>query len=131
MSRRVIDNRVVEMEFDNDKFEKNVSTSLSTLDKLKAAFSFGAVGKEFDSVESSMGSLGKSFSIFEEIAIGALRRIGSQAADWAAGMIKDLSGVGNAIAGFERFGNITNATGTLKGQGYALEEIETQLGRLN
>ena len=31
----VIDERVVEMQFDNAQFEKNVATSLNTLDKLK------------------------------------------------------------------------------------------------
>lgn len=30
-----IDERVVEMRFDNKRFESNVQTSLSTLDKLK------------------------------------------------------------------------------------------------
>ena len=32
---KTIDQRVVEMRFDNANFEKNVSTSMSTLDKLK------------------------------------------------------------------------------------------------
>ena len=32
---RTIDERVVEMRFDNRQFEQNVQTSLSTLDKLK------------------------------------------------------------------------------------------------
>ena len=32
---RTIDERIVEMRFDNRQFERNVQTSLSTLDKLK------------------------------------------------------------------------------------------------
>ena len=32
---KIIDERVVSMEFDNSRFEKNVSTTMSTLDKLK------------------------------------------------------------------------------------------------
>lgn len=40
-----IDKRVVEMQFDNKQFERNVQTSLSTLDKLKMALNFdGAKG---------------------------------------------------------------------------------------
>jgi hypothetical protein len=35
-----VENRVVEMEFDNKDFEKNVSVSLNTLDKLKEALQF-------------------------------------------------------------------------------------------
>ena len=37
---RTIDERVVSMEFDNRKFETNVSTTLSTLDKLKQKLNF-------------------------------------------------------------------------------------------
>lgn len=32
---KTVDERVVEMRFDNKQFEQNVQTSLSTLDKLK------------------------------------------------------------------------------------------------
>ena len=32
---KTIDEKVVEMRFDNSKFESNVKTSISTLDKLK------------------------------------------------------------------------------------------------
>lgn len=40
-----IDKRVVEMQFDNKQFERNVQTSLNTLDKLKMALNFdGAKG---------------------------------------------------------------------------------------
>ena len=37
---KTIDQRVVEMRFDNANFEKNVSTSMSTLDKLKKSLKF-------------------------------------------------------------------------------------------
>ena len=36
---RTIDERIVEMRFDNRQFEQNVQTSLSTLDKLKRTYS--------------------------------------------------------------------------------------------
>lgn len=37
---RTIDERIVEMRFDNAQFEKNVATSMSTLDKLKKSLNF-------------------------------------------------------------------------------------------
>ena len=43
MSKKVVDTNVVEMQFDNRNFEKNVATSMSTLDKLKAKLSFKGV----------------------------------------------------------------------------------------
>lgn len=48
-----VDNRVVELEFDNDQFEKGVSTTLNTLDKLKESLS-----QKFDS--SIFSGLNKS-----------------------------------------------------------------------
>ena len=39
MSRQ-IDERVVEMRFDNAQFEKNVSTTMSTLDQFKQKLNF-------------------------------------------------------------------------------------------
>ena len=40
-----IDQRVVEMRFDNSNFEKNVQTSLSTLDRLKERLNFTGASK--------------------------------------------------------------------------------------
>lgn len=48
-----IDERVVEMTFDNKDFEKNVATSMSTIDKLKAALNFKGAEKGLDSINSA------------------------------------------------------------------------------
>lgn len=48
-----IDNKVVEMAFQNSQFEKNVGTSLGTLDKLKRALNFGDASKSFDGITDS------------------------------------------------------------------------------
>ena len=128
---RVIDNRVVEMEFDNANFEKNVGTSLSTLDKLKAALSFRGVNTNFDSVEGSAISLGKSFSALEQMAIGAFRSMGDSVASWATRTIKEMSGVSNMINGFKKFSTITTSAATLNAQGFDTKDVEKQLDRLN
>lgn len=47
-----IDKRVVEMQFDNKQFERNVQTSLGTLDKLKMALNFDGA-KGLDSITQS------------------------------------------------------------------------------
>lgn len=58
---KVVDERVVAMEFDNSKFEKNVQTSMSTLDKLKKALrlegSAKAAQSEFASYKAGVFSL--------------------------------------------------------------------------
>lgn len=50
---REIDERIVEMRFDNEHFEKNIQTSMSTLDKFKQKLQFKNAGKSFDDIERS------------------------------------------------------------------------------
>ena len=49
MSREV-DQRVVEMQFNNAQFERNTKQSLSTIEKLKAALKFDDVGDSFSGI---------------------------------------------------------------------------------
>jgi tape measure domain-containing protein len=48
-----VDNRVVQMRFDNEEFEKKASKSLSTLDRLKNALKFSGTSKNLDKVNES------------------------------------------------------------------------------
>ena len=48
-----IDNKVVEMRFDNQHFERNVQTSLSTLEKLKQSLNLTGAAKGFENVNSA------------------------------------------------------------------------------
>lgn len=47
---KIVDERVVEMRFDNAQFEKNVATSMSTLDKLKAKLNLKDSSKGLEEV---------------------------------------------------------------------------------
>ena len=53
----VVENRVVEMQFDNKDFEKNASTSLSTLEKLKESLQFKNSSKGFQEVQNGIRKL--------------------------------------------------------------------------
>lgn len=59
-----VDNRVVSMEFENAKFEKNVSTSQKTLSKLKEMLNFKDAGKGFESIDKASGKV--NFSAMEK-----------------------------------------------------------------
>lgn len=48
-----VDNRVVQMRFDNEEFEKKAGKSLSTLDRLKNALKFSGASKNLDKVNES------------------------------------------------------------------------------
>ena len=138
-----IDERVVSMQFDNRNFEKNVSQSMSTLDKLKEKLSFRGASKAMDELNGSMsrfninpltGALdfaGQKFNALEQIAVGALRKIGEEVAVTAQQTIKSMTGIENMGAGFDKFSKKTTAVSTLIAQGFSLEEVEVQLERLN
>ena len=64
MSKQV-DERVVSMEFDNKRFESNVKTSMSTIDKLKKSLNFDSATKSFSELDKAVSNLS-----FENIASG-------------------------------------------------------------
>ena len=109
-----IDERVVEMKFDNSNFEKNVSGTMSTLDKLKEALKFKGAEKgiedlaksaeQFDmsNMETGCSKVEKSFNVLQEVAIGALRKIGEQAVVAGEQLVKSLT-VDQITAGFDKF----------------------------
>lgn len=137
-----IDQRVVEMGFDNSQFERGVSQSISTLDRLKAALNLDGAGKSLneisdagknfnlDGMSSAVDKVSDKFSAFETIATGALLRIGAQAENIGIKLLKSLS-TDNIAAGWEKFEKKTGSVATLVAQGYALEEVNAQLDRLN
>ena len=69
---RSIDERIVQMTFNNEDFERNANRTISTLNDLNKSL-------DFSGLQTAFISVGKSFNAFEEIAVGALRRIGEQA----------------------------------------------------
>lgn len=52
MSKQV-EERVVSMQFDNSRFERNVSQSMSTLDKLKQKLNFNGASKGLENVQTA------------------------------------------------------------------------------
>ena len=64
---KVIDNRVVQFEFDNSKFDSNVKQSISAIDKLKSSLNFDKTVKKLNELEKasnfSLDGLTKSLDI--------------------------------------------------------------------
>ena len=54
---RTVDERVVEMRFDNKQFESGVQTSLSTLEKLKRGLDLDGAAKGFDQLSTVLSSV--------------------------------------------------------------------------
>ena len=84
-----VDERVVEMRFDNKQFEQNIQTSLSSLDKLKKSLNLEGAAKGLETVNDAankcsgnMSPLSNAvetvrvrFSALEVMAITALQNI--------------------------------------------------------
>ena len=52
-----VDERIVEMRFENDQFEKGVTTSLKTLDKLKAGLNLDGAANSLNNLQTSANNL--------------------------------------------------------------------------
>lgn len=141
MSRQV-DQRVVEMQFDNRQFEDNVQTSISTLDKLKkalrledAAEGFSALEKAASKVdvsgaEESLENLGQKFQWLEKIASGACFRIGGMITDTLTRAFKSLT-IDNFTAGFKKYGEKTENVATIMAAtGKSVDDVNEQLEKL-
>ena len=124
-----IDERVVEMQFDNAKFEKNVKTSMKTLEKLKEALSFKRADKNLDklnkslknvdlsAIESGVDKISKSFTMMGRIGIQTIDRLASYAVQAGIRMGHSLtidpvkSGYSEYELKIEAIKTIMNATG--------------------
>lgn len=100
---QTVDNKVVEMRFDNDQFEKGVATSMSTIDKLKAKLNFQDADKSLSSLSDSakkvdMSTLANSvqkvslqFSSLQVIAGTALANITNNAVNTGRKILSALT----------------------------------------
>ena len=57
---KVVDQRVVEMRFDNKNFEQNVRTTMLSLDRLKQKLNLTSASKSLTSINSAAGKVSMS-----------------------------------------------------------------------
>lgn len=137
----VIDNRIVMMQFNNKDFEKNAKQTMSTLEKLKMALDFKAVrntlqdvagvsSKGFAVLTSGAKDATQQFNILEQAAIGALRRIGEQAANAGERFVKSLS-IDQISSGFQKYETEVGSVQTImNATGKSIEEVQKHLDKL-
>ena len=142
MPANVIDSKVVEMKFDNSKFEKNVKDTMSTLDKLKlslAKLTGKSTSLNIDTSDSNKGiqalgnsveSVASKFNALEAVAFGALAKIGSQAVVAGEQLLKSLT-VDQISSGYSKYDEKTSSVQTLvNSTGKSVEEINKYLDQL-
>ena len=146
MSHKTIDERVVEMRFDNQQFEKNVQESLSTLDKLKRALRLDGAAKSFEKLERSSNRFGMNglsgavdtvrakFSALEVVGVTALANITNSAVNTGKQIVKALT-IDPIKSGFQEYETQINAVQTIlantSSKGTTLEQVNAALDELN
>ena len=142
MSSTVIDNRVVEMHFDNKDFEKNVKESMSTLDKLKNALNMDSAksletlgkatnGFTMDGINTAIETSKLKFSALQVAGITAISKITGAAMDAGVKLVKSLS-VDQITRGFDKYAEKTQAVQTImSATGETIEQITEQIDKLN
>ena len=129
----VIDERVVEMRFNNQDFEKNVAQSMSTLEKLKESLNFDSaksladIGKaannvNMDGLNTAVETVQTKFSALQIIGITALSEITKAAMNAGTSLVKSLISP-ITEGGMRRAMNIEQAKFQLDGLGVAWEKI--------
>ena len=142
----VVDQRVVEMRFDNQNFERNVSSTMSTLDKLKQSLRFTGVTKGFDDVStaakgvnlSGLGSavetVGLKFSAMYTIADQAFRNITNSAMRTGERIVSALT-IDPIKTGFSEYETQIGAVQTIlantESKGTTLSDVNKALDELN
>lgn len=140
---KTIDQRVVEMRFDNKQFENNVKTSLSTLDKLKQSLRLDGAAKGFEEIDSAarkldMSGLGSAvesvksrFSALEVMAVTALANITNSVINTGKQMLESLT-IEPIKQGFEEYELKMGSIQTIMmSTGASLEEVNGYLNELN
>ena len=140
---KTIDERVVEMRFDNKQFESNVQTSLSTIEKLKKSLDMDGATKGLESIDSAakkvdMSGLGSAvetvktrFSALEIMAVTALANITNSVVNTGKQMLRSLT-IEPIADGFNEYELTLNAIQTtMEGTGKTAKEVETQLKKLD
>ena len=143
-----VDERVVEMRFDNKQFEQNIQTSLSSLDKLKKSLNLEGAAKGLETVNDAankcsgnMSPLSNAvetvrvrFSALEVMAITALQNITNSALAAGKNLVSAFT-IDPIESGFEEYETQINAVQTIlantSSKGTTLDQVNNALDELN
>ena len=141
-----VDNRVVEMRFENSEFKKNVQDSVTCLDTLKKSLKLEDAAKGFqnigsaaknvslEGISSGVDSLNSKFSALGIVGITALQNITNSAVNAGKRIVSALT-IDPVIAGFHEYETQMNAVQTIlantEAKGTTLGQVNSALNELN
>ena len=141
-----VDNRVLEMRFDNKQFESGVATSMSTLDKLKQKLNLKGASKGLDELGSSAKKVDFSgmsngietvrakFSALQVMGVTALANITNSAVNAGRRIVSALT-IDPVKDGFAEYETQMNAVQTIlantQKEGTDVKKVNAALDELN
>lgn len=143
---KTIDERVVEMTFDNKDFEKNVEQSMSTIDKLKAKLNFKGAAKGLDAVNNSaknvnfnnmsnaLDSVRLKFNALQVAGVTALANITNSMVNTGRNMLNSFT-IQPITDGFREYETQLNSVQTIMAntasKGTTIDQVTDALNELN
>lgn len=139
-----VDERIVEMQFDNQQFEKNANQSIGTLEKLKQSLNLDGAAKGFDEldqkakgidftpIQEGIAAIGDKFTFMGVLGFTAMQRISNAAIDMATNLGRTLLGLDGISVGFDRYAEKSGHVKTIMtATGESIENVSEVLDDLN
>lgn len=143
---KTIDERVVEMRFDNKQFEQNVQTSISSIEKLEKSLNLKGASKGLDDVNAAAKNCNMTplsnavetvkmrFSALEVMAVTALANITNSALNAGKNIVSALT-IDPIKTGFQEYETQINAVQTIlantQSKGTTIDQVNAALDELN
>lgn len=137
-----VDERVVEMRFDNAQFEKNVHQTMQSLEKLNDSLRLDGAEKgfekisdasakvDFDEMQGALDNLSGKFSAVEVMGVAALSHITRQAIDTGEKLVKSLS-LDQVTSGWNKYAQKTASVQTImNATGKSIAKVNGYLSKL-
>lgn len=137
-----VDERVVEMRFDNAQFEKNVHRTMQSLEKLNDSLRLDGAEKgfekisdasakvDFDEMQGALDDLSGKFSAVEVMGVAALSHITRQAIDTGERLVKSLS-LDQVTSGWNKYAQKTASVQTImNATGKSIAKVNGYLSKL-
>lgn len=141
-----IDQRIVQMQFDNAKFEQGAKTSMSTIEKLKSALNFDksvqSLSKlqntgnkiNFSGLAAGVETIAGRFTNLGIVGVTALTNITNAAINAGTQMVKSLT-LDPVLSGFNEYETKMNSITTIltntASKGTTLDDVNKALNELN
>lgn len=141
-----IDQRIVEMQFDNRQFESGVKTTINTLDRLKQKLNFGKSAQSLDDLSkaskrfsldglaSSVEYIASKFSFMGVMGVTAMQRISNAAITTGKRLVSALTidPIRSGLSEYEtQIGAIQTILSNTRSKGTTLDQVNNALDELN